>query len=85
MTPTCKKDIQEIYMLIAEAWEQTIVNNTKMKAIIKRNQPELLSTDEGKGFYFAAKDVINYNDTYVNMIEELMDEAATYLQEACAK
>lgn len=85
MTPICKNDIQQLYMLLAEAWELTIVNNTKMKALLKKNQPELLSTDTGKSFYFAVKDAIVQNDAYISMTEELMDEAATHLQEACAK
>ncbi len=81
MTKTCKEDMQKIYLDLAEAWELTIVNNTKMRALLKRNKPELLATDTGKKFYFAMKDAIQQNDAYVGMTEELMDEAASALTE----
>lgn len=79
MTPACKQDMQRMYLELAEAWELTIVNNTKLKALLKKNQPELMSTDVGKTFYFAMKDALVQNESYISMTEELMDEAATAL------
>lgn len=83
MTPAIKKEMQDMYILLAESWESTIVNNTKIRAILKKAQPELMATDIGKAFYFAMKDATQQSDAYIGMTEELMDEAATYMQEAC--
>lgn len=82
MTPVTKQEIQQMYLLLAEAWELTIVNNTKIRALLKKAKPELMSTDIGKAFYFAMKDATQQSDAYIGMTEELMDEAATYMQEA---
>lgn len=79
MTPTCKNDIMQIYHDIAQQWEIAIVASTKVKARLKKNQPELLATSEGKEFYFAIKEAIQESDAYIGQMESIMDEAAVYL------
>lgn len=79
MTSTMKNDMSLIYQDIAQEWENAIVASTKIKAKLKRNQPELMATSEGKAFYFAVREAIQEIDAFTGMIEETMDETATWL------
>lgn len=79
MTPTAKSDVMQMYHDIAQEWENAIVASTKIKARLKKNQPELMATPEGKAFYFAVREAIQETDAFCGMLEETMDETATWL------
>lgn len=79
MTPMAKNDVIQIYHDIAQQWENAIVASTKVKARLKKNQPELMATPEGKAFYFAVREAIQETDAFTGMLEETMDETATWL------
>lgn len=79
MTPMAKNDVIQIYHDIAQQWENAIVASTKVKARLKKNQPELMATPEGKAFYFAVREAIQETDAFTAMLEETMDETATWL------
>lgn len=79
MTPTAKNDVIQIYHEIAQEWEDAIVASTKVKARLKKNQPELMSTPEGKAFYFAVKEAIQEMDSFTGLLESTMDETATWI------